>query len=150
MCDYCDCRRIPAIARFGEEHDRIEMAASRLEEAIGERDESDLKQLRRELLELLEPHTSREESGIFAEVSKVGLEDHVEELEEDHERLHSISELDLTASPEELEVALRAFITLLHDHITREEYDLFPAAAQLLSAAQWERVNELEPTEPPG
>lgn len=140
MCDYCDCRRIPEIAALGAEHDRIEdlgaaaLAALRSGEP-GSAAAIDL------LIRSLEPHVRREERGIFTQAREAGLGAYyVDDLEQDHRRFASALE-----HPDMLDAdALEELLDELHHHIAIEEYDLFPAAAQLFTESHWEAVGSGE------
>jgi hemerythrin-like domain-containing protein len=136
MCDYCDCRRIPEIAALGEEHERIEDLADLVMKAVKDSD-ADTETLFARLVGLLTTHVAREESGLFIEARTAGLgAEYVEDLEEDHRHFEA-----LLKDPSTLDAAaVEALFDELHRHIAIEEYDLFPAAAQLLSADQWARI----------
>lgn len=136
MCDYCDCRRIDEIADLGAEHDRIEELADRVLTAVKNGDSAAGERFT-ELIELLTAHVEREEAGIFVEARTAGLASYyVEDLEEDHRNFAATLADPLRLSPAEIE---RLFDDL-HRHIAIEEYDLFPAAAQVLTEVQWERI----------
>lgn len=136
MCDYCDCRRIPEIAALGEEHERIEDLADLVMTATKNGD-PDVKAHFARLVRLLTTHVAREESGLFIEARTAGLgAEYVEDLEDDHRRFEA-----LMKDPSTLDAAaVEALFDELHRHIAIEEYDLFPAAAQMLSADQWARI----------
>lgn len=136
MCDYCDCRRIDEIADLGAEHDRIEELADRVLTAVKNGD-SDVGERFAELIEVLTAHVQREEGGIFVEARTAGLSSYyVEDLEEDHRSFAATLADPLQLSAVEVERLLDD----LHRHIAIEEYDLFPAAAQVLPDVQWERI----------
>ena len=136
MCDYCDCRRIPEIAALGEEHEAIEDLADLVMKAVKDRVAS-TETLFEGLIGLLTTHVAREESGLFIEARAAGLgSEYVEDLEDDHRHFEA-----LLQDPSALDAAaVEALFDELHRHIAVEEYDLFPAAAQLLSADQWARI----------
>ncbi len=124
MCDYCDCRSHPTIAAFGEDHARIG--------SLAERATSDAGALA-EIVALLERHGAEEEAGLYRELAGVGIE--VAHLHDEHEEIHAALH---TGEPDRIAVALRR----LHAHIRDEEYDLFPAAHQLLDDEAWARLGD--------
>ncbi|HEX7099834.1 MAG TPA: hemerythrin domain-containing protein [Acidimicrobiia bacterium] len=136
MCDYCDCRRVPEIADLGAEHERIEELgdeALRLAKAGSPEFPAALDRLRA----ALEPHVTREEKGVFAQARIAGLGSYyVDDLEEDHRRFATI--LDVGADIDA--ITLERLLDDLHRHIAVEEYDLFPAAVQVLTDSQWEAI----------
>lgn len=139
MCDYCDCRRITEIAELGAEHERIEELADAA--LVAARTGDATEEIER-LRQALAPHAEREESGVFAEAraSRLGSF-YVDDLEEDHRRFAAA-----LAEPELLDAdTLEDVLDGLHRHIALEEYDLFPAAAQVLSEQQWEEIEGRSP-----
>ena len=70
MCDYCDCRSIPEIALLSVEHERVLSLMAKLrrldnaEPSSGDADER--ARLLHELRVEFEPHTRREEIGVFS------------------------------------------------------------------------------------
>lgn len=136
MCDYCDCRRIDEIADLGAEHDLIEGLADRVLTAVKNAD-PDAGAKFTELIEVLTAHVRREEEGIFIEARAAGLASYyIDDLENDHRTVAVTLAEPLRLSPTEVE---RLFDDL-HRHIAIEEYDLFPASAQVLADVQWERI----------
>lgn len=65
-------------------------------------------------------------------------ESYVGRFEKEHHVLH---ELSAASAGPGWQAAARDLIRQLRDHIFREETDLFPAAHQLLSPAQWDLVD---------
>lgn len=135
MCDYCDCRRIPEIAELGAEHERIEDLADEVL-ALSRSGSPELPAAIQRLREVLDPHVAREENGVFSEAREAGLGAYyIDELEDDHRRFAAwLGQPDLDTAK------LEALFDELHRHIAIEEYDLFPAAVQVLSDTQWEAI----------
>lgn len=140
MCDYCACRRIPEIAALGVEHDRIEDLGAAALTALRSGEGAGVAAVE-ELIRALEPHVRREESGIFTQAREAGLGAYyVDDLEEDHRRFAGVLE-----HPDRLDAdALEELLDELHHHIAIEEYDLFPATAQLFTESHWEAVERGE------
>lgn len=135
MCDYCDCRRIPQIARLGRQHETIQELADK---ALAARRRGGGQAELEELRQALQPHVREEETGVFALAREAGfaVTNYVDDLEEDHARFAALLDAPRGLDPE----ALEAFVDELHRHIAVEEYDLFPVAAQLIPEQAWELV----------
>lgn len=71
MCDYCDCRLVPAIADLTADHEL-------------------LLDLTTQLRVLLERHTRREEQGIFAALRDAGAGEYVDRFDRDHAVVESL------------------------------------------------------------
>ena len=141
MCSYCGCRNIPMIAQLNAEHDAIVNSSYALEIAFRDQDVEAARTACKELGELLHPHTRREENGLFAEMKKDELfTGHVASLCIEHSELDgelvAIEAGDLESIPK--------MLTLLNNHIDREENGLFPAALAYLDDTQWDIVHRPE------
>lgn len=139
MCDYCGCLSHAVIADLTEDHEQIAAVAGSAAAAhtAGNRDE--VRSAVTRIVELLEPHTAREESVLFPELAAAGAQAHTESLADEHAVLDAL----LAAVLEDIETGwdlLPGALDLLHTHIWREDYDVFPAALQLLGPAAWARV----------
>lgn len=143
MCDYCGCRTQPSIAQLGEEHDRIESVAGHLRAAHARGDRHGAATIASALLALLDPHIAREEGALFPELAVAGASHHVRRLEAEHEQLDLALRpiADGVASASEWAALPRA-IDELRRHIWTEEFDLFPAALQLLDPPAWQRIED--------
>lgn len=135
MCDYCDCRSITEIGDLSNEHEHVLSVCHRLRHQPG--DATDVASLLAELRSLLEPHTQREEAGIFAVLAAIDcdpayrrrfLDDHV-----DIDRALVIASTDHTQIP--------ALVELVERHVFEEETDLYPAIRQLFAPADWDDVD---------
>ena len=139
VCDYCDCRSHPVIAGLAEEHVVLLELVAALGEAADRDDAPAAADVARELHGLLGAHAEFEERGIFAELRAADVDpEYVGRFEHEHQHLHEL--LDGVGSPG-WQAAARDLAALLGGHIGREETDLFPAAHQLLSPAQWETID---------
>jgi hemerythrin-like domain-containing protein len=136
MCDYCDCRSHPEIAGLAAEHEHLEALLRELAGRAGAGDEAGARAVLAQLRADLEHHAGREEAGIFAALRAAGVDRaYVGRFLDDHDELHAL----VTGSGDWREQAGEV-TRLLHAHIHREESDLFPAAHQLLTPAQWDGV----------
>jgi hemerythrin-like domain-containing protein len=129
------------IAQLNAEHDAIVNSSYALEIAYRDQDVEAARTACKDLGALLHPHTRREENGLFAEMKKDDLfTDHVASLCAEHAELDSdldaIDAGDLTRIP--------TMITLLNNHIDREENGLFPAALAYLDDTQWDTIHRPE------
>lgn len=149
MCDYCDCRSHPEIAELSADHDRLAALLTRLEQAVAAADAGDAAAVAASLHRILEPHAAREEDGVFFELTREVGPDYVARFEADHELIHRlVAEASGRGPAPAWRAAAVELVATLRDHILREETDLFPAAHQLLSPAQWEAIRAPEPEEP--
>ena len=138
MCDYCDCRSHPEIAALSEDHELLMKMLGRLMRAVEGDDRDAAESVADELHELLPAHAAREERGVFVELRRADVPDqYVAMFEDDHHVVHAL--LDPSSRSDWREQA-RQLIRVLGEHILREETDLFPAAHQLLTPAQWDTV----------
>ncbi len=141
MCSYCGCRNIPMIAKLNAEHDAIVNSTYALQVALREQDVESAKTAGKILGELLHPHTQREQVGLFAEMKKDELfTEHIASLCAEHNELDA--ELELISAGDLTRIT--AMITLLNNHIDREENGLFPAALAYLDDSQWDTIQRPE------
>ena len=132
MCDYCGCRTRPLLARLGIDHARIQGLSTAIRHDMG------VDTALATLAELLAAHSATEEAGLYPELAAAGIA--TDDLYADHaavDALVAAARAGDAAALTELEGALAR----LDAHIQREEYDLFPAAHQLLSDAAWDRID---------
>jgi hemerythrin-like domain-containing protein len=138
VCNYCGCRQFPLIDQFTAEHEAITNAAGRLREAIV-KGRGEPRVLLDELLELLLPHTSAEELGLFAELRAEGsLVDAVDQLCAEHDDIHGVLGTVDRQAPDWS--AVLAALQRLRRHIDNEEHGLFPAAVIALPIPAWDRL----------
>ena len=92
----------------------------------------------RDLLRLLETHDRIEESGLYPELDRAGVP--TAHMQAEHHAVDAV--LHAAAEPEPIEPGevMRA-LDVLEEHIHREEYDLFPAAHQMIDDAGWDRID---------
>ncbi len=142
MCSYCGCREIPIIAQLNAEHDAIVNSTYALQIAYRDNDLDASRAAGRALAALLHPHTEREQDGLFAEMRKDELfTEHIASLCAEHDELDSL----LTAIDGGDIERISEMLTLLHNHIDREENGLFPAALAYLDDDQWDTIQGPQP-----
>lgn len=138
MCDYCGCRTRSLVAALGEEHDRIRSLSARVQGAIDAGDEQAARAALADLAAVLAPHSALEEGGLYPAVGDVGVE--VDRMYTDHEEVDTT--LARAAHGDEPLSAVPIALRRLADHIHVEEFDLFPAAHQLLDDVVWDRLEQ--------
>lgn len=145
MCSYCGCRNIPMIAKLNGEHDAIVNSTYALQIAFRDQDVEAARIAGKTLAELLHPHTHREQVGLFAEMEKDELfTEHIASLCVEHDQLDA--ELDVISAGDLRRIP--TMITLLNNHIDREENGLFPAALAFLDDDQWDAIQRPELLDP--
>lgn len=139
MCDYCGCRAHPAIASLSDDHELLLSLLADLRRGANAHDQAAAIPLLQRVHELLGPHATREEQGVFTELEHAGVaHSYIQMFETEHRQIHTLLR---QASGDDWESATQDLIQTLTDHIGREESDLFPAAHQLLSPRQWDAVD---------
>lgn len=138
MCSYCGCRSITVIGELTSEHDAIINATGQLCREAATGDAAAARIAAEAVSALLEPHTIREEVGLFAELRRdPEFTDHVDSLCAEHRELDAliarVSGGDLGATT--------ALDTLMRRHIDREENGIFPAAAIALDGGTWDLID---------
>lgn len=138
MCSYCGCRAITVIGRLSTGHEAIINAAGALRRAATAHD-GDVQSAVQLLSGLLDPHTTDEERGLFAELRlDAEFADHVDVLCREHRDIDAHLTRIGAGDCQEVE----ALETLLRRHIDKEENGLFPAAAIALDGDAWNRIEE--------
>ena len=138
MCDYCDCRSRPLLEDLGRQHELINAAVSRLRACMSSGDLDAVRSVAAELASALAPHSTTEEDTLYPELARAGIPD--DDLRREHRSVDDAIRAAID-DPVVNEEDLRAALDELQGHIHREEYDLFPAAHQLLSDQAWERID---------
>lgn len=147
MCNYCGCRSFPLIGQLTAEHEAIANAAGRLRRAVTLGEGEPVGALE-DLLALLLPHTSTEETGLFVELRAEGsLAEAVDILCAEHDHIHGVLGAVDRAAPDWTPVL--AALDRLHRHIDNEEHGLFPASVIALPIDAWDRVTRESPVAHP-
>ena len=142
MCSYCGCRNIPMIAKLNAEHDAIVNSTYALQIAFRDQDVDSSHNRRQESSAnccTRTPTASRSASSPkwrrtnCSPSTSPHCAPNTTELDAD---LAAIDAGDLTRIP--------TMITLLNNHIDREENGLFPAALAYLDDDQWEIIQRPE------
>jgi hypothetical protein len=142
MCSYCGCRAITMIGRLSTEHVEIINATGALRRVALDGDGDAMTTAVAALAALLDPHTTGEEQGLFAELRlNQEFAEHVDALCAEHREIDT--RLARVASGDHAEVD--ALENLLRRHIDKEENGIFPAAAVELDGDAWDRIQERAP-----
>lgn len=142
MCTYCGCRAITMIGRLSTEHVAILNATGALRRVAQAGDVGGTARAVAELAALLDPHTTGEERGLFAELRlDPEFADHVDALCAEHREIDA--HLARAAGGDHAEI--EALENLLRRHIDKEENGIFPAAAVALDGTAWDRIQVRAP-----
>lgn len=141
MCDYCDCRSQPEIARLSAEHERIGEVLGELRRVAPEH----VDRLLDELVAVLAPHSAREEVGLYPQLRAAGIGADVDRLAQEHQLIDAAF-AEACRDPSTVGVAA----DLLARHIFEEETDVFPAARQLLDPSAWSEIDHATARVVPG
>jgi hemerythrin-like domain-containing protein len=134
MCDHCGCRSYPPIADLTADHEEILRLAWALAEAAHQGTTPDAS-TRRELVELLDRHVAKEETGLYPVLLSTGdaSAEQVAGLEEEH--------CDLGRRLAGAVFDRRDYYALAA-HIEAEEMELFPAAMFGFDEEEWEATSD--------
>ena len=141
MCQNCGCLANTLINELTEEHDRVvELIRSAGEHQRAGRAAETIETCR-QITAVLGPHTIVEETGLFREL----LDEFPEQLAglvAEHRQIEQVlGEVTENAlSDPGWTERLRKALTLLREHILKEQDGVFPAAVIALDGNQWERV----------
>jgi hemerythrin-like domain-containing protein len=139
MCEYCGCQALTAIASLTQEHDDALDHVRKAERALDRGDDAAVVAACADLRAHLRPHTAVEEDGLFPAL----VDDFPEQIAALHREHESIEvALDEAAGEHDLgwQARLREALSLLRNHILKEQDGVSPAALSILTPAQWERV----------
>lgn len=134
MCDHCGCRAFPPIAELTADHELILQLAWTLAEATRNLQDPD-GTVERDLLDLLDRHVAKEETGLYPALIATGAvsRDEVSDLEAEHRELRC----SLTDGAFD-----RRDFYALAAHIEDEEMELFPAAMLGFEDDEWEATSD--------
>lgn len=139
MCQYCGCHENTIIGRLSAEHDALVDLTGDLVRAVDRGDPDTASALALRARDMLHPHTSAEERGLFAalRLEEEAYADTIDRLCGEHTTLDGmidrIVDGDLSLG--------REFARGLRDHIDREENSLFPASVvTIIDGDVWDRI----------
>lgn len=141
MCEHCGCREFGPIQRLYEEHNRLLALIERVRDEVRAGDLFAAGGVLTQLIEGINPHSRREEKGLYLQLDAEDAE-YVQRLMAEH---REVDELVVPGNlvPGRTGELLRG-LDLLSQHIFVEEQDLFPYAYQVLSNEAWDRIDQLD------
>jgi hypothetical protein len=142
MCEYCGCQALPAIDELTREHDLVVGLIAEVRTAHRANDIARLARLARQIAAVLGPHTEVEERGLFPAL--VGeFPDHVAALAAEHRRIEGVLAAAGTGTPDDpaWPGELVDALTMLREHILKEQDGVFPAALVSLGVDDWAAVD---------
>jgi hypothetical protein len=135
MCDYCSCREPYLIGHLGGDHTQLLAWAVRIEAALLAADHDRARAGLEQLLAILDPHLDLERALVPALSADAAFAVTATRLAEGHRRARVDRPAPYMSAPA-WAAATRAYLADLRTQIHLEEYDVFPAATQLLSQAK--------------
>jgi hemerythrin-like domain-containing protein len=141
VCEYCGCQQIATIGELTREHDDVVTLISRLRTFLKDGHHQEAAARCQQILDVLAPHTVVEEEGLFPEMAGE-FPDHIEALRSEHREIEKVLGEAADGYPDDptWPDRLQHVLTLLRDHILKEQDGVFPAAAIALDTDQWERI----------
>jgi len=142
VCDYCGCQEVRAIADLTAEHDRIVTLSGEARRALHAGALDLAADRARDITAVLGPHTLVEEGALFPAMAEE-YGDHVLGLLDEHRIIEAVLARadDGTPTDHAWPGLLERALTLLREHILKEQDGLFPAALATLGPAQWDEVD---------
>jgi hemerythrin-like domain-containing protein len=144
MCEYCGCQDIAAIAELTAEHDVVVglIRDARLALASGDFDEAGSRA--RAIAAVLAPHTAVEEGALFPAMA-TEFADHVAGLLEEHRLVEAVLAESAEGTPTDPSWPgrLDSAVSVLREHISKEQDGLFPAALAVLDSADWDLLDHV-------
>ncbi len=139
MCEYCGCQALATIDELTREHDLVVNMIGETRAAHAVSDTARMAGLARQIAAILGPHTEVEERGLFPALT-ADFPDHVAGLKAEHRRVEAALGEAAAGTPDDPAWPARfaEALTLLREHILKEQDGVFPAALATLGAADWE------------
>jgi hypothetical protein len=126
---------MPVIEGLSHDHERLLGLAGKVRRGIEGGDGTEARARLDDLLKLLQMHSDVEEASLYPALRASGdVDEYVDELLADHDSVwQSVAHLhEATWNDDVL-----SLLNDLHCHISREEYDLFPATFLAISPSAW-------------
>ena len=139
MCEYCGCQALATIDELTREHDLVVNMIGEARAAHAVSDTARMAGLARQIAAILGPHTEVEERGLFPALT-ADFPDHVAGLKAEHRRVEAALGEAAAGTPDDPAWPARfaEALTLLREHVLKEQDGVFPAALATLGAADWE------------
>ncbi len=149
MCQYCGCQEITTIGTLMDEHILIRNHCGDTRRCVEHGDVAGAVEHVRLLRALMQPHNAVEEGGLYLSMLRFEeYEPQTARLYDEHDDLDAAIDAALEAADagKSDQIDWRGLIAefeVLYEHIQREDNGLFPAAAVMLDAEDWERCERL-------
>jgi iron-sulfur cluster repair protein YtfE (RIC family) len=149
VCNYCGCRAIEPVARLTADHERIQNLSGDVRRAVSRDDHATAAALLRELHDVLTVHDAVEELAVYPAMARHSeYADAIGTMFDEHDDLDDVLRTALStaqaADPAAADwTEVLAALGALVEHIQREEYGLFPAAAIALDPEEWEHAAQV-------
>ncbi len=149
MCQYCGCHEIVTIGTLMDEHILIRNHCGDTRRCAERGDVAGAVEQVRALQALMRPHNAVEEGGLYLSMTRFEeYEQQAAELYDEHDDLDAAIDAALAAADagraDQIDwPGLIEVLEVLYEHIQREDNGLFPAAAVILDAEDWERCERL-------
>ena len=142
MCEYCGCHHAASLAALSREHDAVVNLAGEARRALAAGDLALAAGRARAIAAVLGPHTKVEERALFPALT-AEFPMHVADLAGEHRLVEGVlaESADGTPTHPSWPVRLDGALTVLREHIRKEEDGLFPAALTSLSPDDWDRMD---------
>lgn len=141
MCEYCGCQALPTIAELTAEHDVLVTMSGMARRALLAGDLDAAAKQTRAMAMVLAPHTDVEEEALFpAMTAEFG--GHVHGLLSEHRLIEAVLEESAERTPDDptWPQRLERALSVLREHIIKEQDGLFPAALATLDPADWDQL----------
>jgi hemerythrin-like domain-containing protein len=144
MCEYCGCQALDTIDELTREHDLVINLMGEVRATHAGGDVAQMAELARQIATVLGPHTEVEEQGLFPALTGE-FPDHVASLKAEHRRVEAALGEAAAGTPADpaWPARLAEALTLLREHIFKEQDGVFPAALTTLGAGDWEAAEEV-------
>lgn len=144
MCEYCGCQALATIDELTREHELVLSLVGQVRAAHAGADTARMAELARQMADVLGPHAEVEEHGLFPAL-EAGFPDHIAALRAEHRHVEAALGEASAGCPADpaWPARLAAALTVLREHIFKEQDGVFPAALATLSAAQWEAAEAI-------
>ena len=142
MCEHCGCRQVAPITELMEEHSALLDLSCDVHQALSQGSTRTAKAHLDLLIEYLDRHVEREESGVFRALRAAGeFVEEIDQLEaEHHDFAAQITNLDADAA--EFHIRVTRLLDDLALHVEREDLGIFPVSVVTLGAQGWAIVDQ--------
>lgn len=143
MCQYCGCLDVDAFAALTDDHDRLRELSRDLAVAARAGYVDAASSLARDMQAILIPHTSAEETALFAAL-RGDFPDEIAALVAEHRAIDAaLCEIAGGCPAPGWATRVATALHTLTEHIFKEQDGLFPAALAMVRPDVWARVAEI-------